>query len=305
MTPTAAKAWRERQQQIDQRFVAGIARFEDADREQHRHHHQILKQQDRQRHAPDRRGGAVLVDQKLHHDRGRGQRKAHAENEAGGRRDAAHADGGPDHHDADRDLDEADTEHVTPQLPQARQRQFHAEQKQQKHDTEFGERLRRFRVFQRDVAQERVKIVEIADAERTEHEADQQKAEHRTEKPVQQRHEDAGGHEKDQDALQVFGVKHSFQFPFRRRRQHSSVVPVGGDLYPGAVIDGSPLARDDPRLTPRRWPPRSPSAPQPPWSRPARRPAPCRACRRRPCRPAPRTPCAPDRQPRSAIPDRA
>ncbi len=71
---------RERQKQIDQRLVAGAARFQNADGEQHRHHHQILEQQHRQRHAPDRRRGAVLVDQKLHHDRGRRQRETHAEN---------------------------------------------------------------------------------------------------------------------------------------------------------------------------------------------------------------------------------
>ena len=46
---------RERQQQVDQRLVAGAARFQDADGEQDRHHHQVLEQQHRQRHAPDRR----------------------------------------------------------------------------------------------------------------------------------------------------------------------------------------------------------------------------------------------------------
>ena len=42
-------------------------------------------------------------------------------------------------------------------------------------------------------------------------------------------------------------------------------------------------------------PPRSRRAPHPPWSRRDRRPAPCRAGRRRLCRRALRRPCAPDR----------
>ena len=61
------------------------------------------------------------------------------------------------------DLHQADAQHIAAQLPQPRQRQFHAEQEQQEHDAEFGERLGRLRVLQRDVAQDRIIIVEIAE----------------------------------------------------------------------------------------------------------------------------------------------
>ena len=169
--------------------------------------------------------GAVLLDQKLHHDRGRGQREAHAEHDdAGGRRDAAHADGGADRDDADRDLHQADAEHVAPQLPQPRQRQFQAEQEQQEHDAEFGERLGRLRVVQRDVAQDRIIIVEIA--ERRTARAPRPISRKPSTVPrnaMQQRHEDAGGDQEDQDALQVFGVKHRLRFPYGDR---STVTPL-------------------------------------------------------------------------------
>ena len=120
--------------------------------------------------------------------------------------------GRADRDDADPDLHEADAEHIAAQLPQPRQRQFHAEQEQQEHDAEFGERLAAFGIFQRDVAQERV--TSRRDGRRRRDRAARPIRRKPSTVPsiaVQQRHDDAGGDQEDQNALQMFGVQHGLR----------------------------------------------------------------------------------------------
>ena len=127
------------------------------------------------------------------------------------------------HDQADRDgrgdhLDEPDAEHVAAQLPQPLQRQFEAEQEQQEHDAEFGQRLGALGIIEGDVLEEGKLRRQRAEPERPERQADEQKAEHGADaQPMQQRHDDAGRHQEYQKRSQAFGVQHDIPRQARQR----------------------------------------------------------------------------------------
>jgi hypothetical protein len=117
----------------------GRYRREKGDDGEQRHDCEVFEQQDRHRPLADGRERVAALFENLDHDRGRGQREAHAADEGNDRRKSGEdADAGQERA-ADADLQRAEPEDLPPQAPEPRGLHFQADDEQEHHDAEFGD----------------------------------------------------------------------------------------------------------------------------------------------------------------------
>ena len=164
-------------------------------------------------------GQPLLLGEEFEHDRGRGQRQAGAENDrhrrllAGRRRDAGDQSGG------EQNLQSAQSEDQPVHRQEAAERQFEADQEQQKDDAEFGNAGDVIGVADGEPIEEGKRADERAEAERPEDGAGHQIAERRAQaEAADDRHQDAGRAEHDQRVAVGGDIDRRVHERFRRLR---------------------------------------------------------------------------------------
>ena len=118
---------------------AAAPRRQDGDEQQDRYHGKILRQQHGEAGAADAGGQTLLVGQEFEHDRGRGQRQARAQHDRLRRTAAGERRGAGDERAGQEHLRAAEAEHQPAHRREPLKRQFEADEKQEKDDTQFGD----------------------------------------------------------------------------------------------------------------------------------------------------------------------
>ena len=103
----------------------------------------------------------------------------------------------------EQELHAADAGHEAAQRPQPLDRHLDADQEQQEHDAELGERLDAGAVLDGEIAQPRIVGGERAEAVGPDRDADQQEAQHRADpRAVEQRNDQPGRHQENEQVLE-------------------------------------------------------------------------------------------------------
>ncbi len=175
-----------------------LAAPEQADDDDDRHDHEILKQQHADAQPADRRGKTALLDHHLRGDGRRRQGQRHGDDHRP--RHAADDPGGGDADEQHRqeDLRRADAEHRAPHRPQPVEREFEPDQEEQEDDAHLGEGAHMLGIGEGDHRQPGKGRAEMAKAAGPEDHAGDQEAQHRPEaQAAEQRHDHAGRRQHD------------------------------------------------------------------------------------------------------------
>ena len=108
-----------------------------------------------------------------------------------------------------QELHAADAGHEAAQRPQPLDRHLDADQEQQEHDAELGERLGAGAILDGEIAQPRIIGSQRAEAIGADRDADQQEAQHRADpRAVKQRNDQPGRHQENEHVLEPGFMMH-------------------------------------------------------------------------------------------------